>query len=321
MPGLTLDVPDLTGRLAVVTGANSGLGLEMTRRLAGAGAEVILAVRNQQKGEAAIADVTTSVPDATLSLRHLDLASLRSVHDTATTLLEEDRPIDILVNNAGVMAPPTRQATEDGYELQFGANYLGHYALTVDLLPLLRANGGARVTTISSLAAHAGRLTWDDLQSAGGYNRMRAYGLSKLADLVFARELARRSAAEGWRIISTAAHPGGTRTNLLDAGPTLGRGRHPVIGTIFDLGNRAPGILQDVADGALPGLYAATSPDVAADGYYGPTGPFEVGGGGVRPARLPRAARNDADGPRLWEVSEGLVAAARRNATATVAAS
>lgn len=312
MPALNLDVPDLSGRLAVVTGANSGLGLEMTRRLAAAGAEVILAVRNQQKGDAAIADVVASVPGATVSQRRLDLASLRSVHEAASTLLDEGRPIDILVNNAGVMTPPSRQVTEDGFELQFGANYLGHYAFTLDLLPLLRADGGARVTTMSSLAAHAGRLTWDDLQSSGRYLSARAYGLSKLADLVFARELNRRSTIEGWQIVSNAAHPGGTRTNLQVAGPSLGNQGRSVTSVLGDISQRVPGFLQDVRDGAIPGLYAATDPDAQPGGYYGPTGPFEVAGGGVRAARVPRAALDDANGPRLWDISADLVAGARR---------
>lgn len=315
MPALTLDVPDLTGRLAVVTGANSGLGLETTRRLAAAGAEVVLAVRNQQKGEAAIADVTNSVPGATLSLRQLDLASLRRVHDAASALLSEGRSIDILVNNAGVMTPPTRQVTEDGFELQFGANYLGHYAFTLDLLPLLQSDGGARVTTLSSLAAHAGHLTWDDLQSSRHYRPTRAYGLSKLADLIFARELSRRSAAEGWQILSTAAHPGGTRTNLQNAGPNLGAPGRSLTSVVSDFTNRIPGLLQDVSEGVIPSLYAATSPHAVAGGYYGPTGPLEIGGGGVRAARVPRGALNDADGPRLWDVSADLIARVGQSAT------
>ena len=216
-------VPDLTGRLAIVTGANSGLGFGLTERLAAAGAEVVLAVRNREKGEDAVTRLTALVPGAKLSVRSLNLSSLESVAAFAAEAAKDGRPIDILINNAGVMAPPLRGTTDDGFELQFGSNYLGPFALTARLLPLLRAAEHPRVTTMSSIIARRGKLDWEDLQAEKNYVPYNSYGASKLADLMFARELQVRSDAAGWGILSTAAHPGGTKTNLQTAGPRDGR--------------------------------------------------------------------------------------------------
>ncbi|HVQ98120.1 MAG TPA: SDR family oxidoreductase, partial [Mycobacterium sp.] len=184
---LTVTVPDLSGKLAAVTGSNSGLGLGLARRLAGAGADVIMAICNRAKGEAAIAEIHETTPDAKLTIRSLDLSSLASVAALGEQLNAEGRPIDILINNAGVMTPPDRATTSDGFELQFGSNHLGHFALTAHLLPLLRAAGGARVVSLSSLAARQGRINFDDPQFEKSYSPMRAYGQSKLAVLMFAR--------------------------------------------------------------------------------------------------------------------------------------
>ncbi|TDB83278.1 SDR family NAD(P)-dependent oxidoreductase, partial [Micromonospora fluostatini] len=203
MPRTPIDItlPDLSGKRAVVTGASDGMGLGMATRLAAAGAEVILPVRNPRKGEAAITTIRRAAPGATFSLRSLDLSSLESVAALGDTLREEGHPIHILINNAGVMRPPNRQSTADGFELQFGTNHLGHFALVGRLLPLLRA-GGARVTSQVSIAARRGRINWDDLNWDRSYHGMRAYSQSKIAFGLFGLELDRRSRAHGWGITS-----------------------------------------------------------------------------------------------------------------------
>ncbi|MDQ1563235.1 MAG: hypothetical protein QOI14_186 [Actinomycetota bacterium] len=306
MPRTThfLDVPDLTAARAIVTGANSGLGLELTRRLAAAGADVTLAVRNRARGEAAIEAIHTGIPDARLGLRILDLSSLASVADFAAAEVAGGRPLDILINNAGVMMPPKRETTEDGFELQFGGNYLGHFALTARLLPLLRAAGSSRVVSLSSIYAHRGRLTWDDLQAEKSYGPGHAYGLSKLAMLIFARELNRRSVAAGWGILSDAAHPGATITNLQLSGPMRGR-ENGLLARLGHLQYRVPGLYQNVDQGILPALFAATSPAAVGGAYYGPSG-FQELRGGSAPARVPSRAKNAADSERLWAASEQL---------------
>src|ERR1700741_1182515 len=183
-PNLVAAVPDLSGRLAVVTGSNSGLGFGLARRLSAAGADVVRAIRNRAKGEAAIDQIRATVPDAKLTIQPLDLSSLASVAALGEQLNAESRPIDILINNAGVMTPPERDSTTDGFELQFGANHLGHFALTAHLLPLLRAAHNARVVSLSSLAARQGRIHFDDPQFEKSYSSMSAYGQSKLAGVV-----------------------------------------------------------------------------------------------------------------------------------------
>jgi NAD(P)-dependent dehydrogenase (short-subunit alcohol dehydrogenase family) len=312
MPRTThfLDVPNLTGTRAIVTGANSGLGLELTRRLARAGAAVTLAVRSRDKGEAAIAQLTTEIPDARLSVRLIDLTSLVSVQAFAESMVRDGHPVDILINNAGVMMPPTRESTPDGFELQFETNYLGHFALTARLLPLLRKAefrkaGAARVVNLSSIYARAGRLEWDDLQSEKSYRPGRAYGLSKLAMLMFAQELNRRSTAAGWGILAAAAHPGATITNLQVTGPMRGRKEDGVRARLNRLQYRVPGLYQNANQGILPALFAATSPDAVGGAYYGPSGFQEVTGGPAS-ASIPKRALSEADSARLWELSEAL---------------
>ncbi len=307
MSALFATVPDLSGKLVVVTGANSGLGLGLAGRLAAGGADVVMAIRNRAKGEAAIAEIRAGVPDAKLTIRSLDLSSLAAVAALGEQLNAEGRPIDILVNNAGVMTPPERDTTADGFELQFGSNHLGHFALTAHLLPLLRGAKGARVVSLSSLAARYGRIHFDDPQFEKKYSAMAAYGQSKLAVLMFARELDRLSRQAGWGITSTAAHPGLTMTNLQISGPSHGRDKPAPMERFYKASWRwTPFLWQEVDDGILPALYAAATPGAEGGAFYGPLGLLEAAGGGVKRARVPARARNDADCRRLWELSERL---------------
>ncbi|WP_102144623.1 SDR family oxidoreductase [Mycobacterium hubeiense] len=302
-----ITVPDLSGKLAVVTGANSGLGLGLATRLSAAGADVVMAIRNRAKGEAAIAQIRSEVPDAKLSIKKLDLSSLSSVTALADELTAEGRPIDILINNAGVMTPPERDTTVDGFELQFGSNHLGHFALTGRVLPLLRAAQAPRVVSLSSLAARTGRIHFDDLQFEKTYRPMTAYGQSKLANLMFAREFARRSAEAGWGVMSAAAHPGLTKTNLQASGPSHGRAKPSAMERFYKFSWRfMPFLWQEIDEGILPALYAATSADAKPGAFYGPRGFMEVTGGGVAEAKVPPQATNEAENRRLWEVSEQL---------------
>jgi NAD(P)-dependent dehydrogenase (short-subunit alcohol dehydrogenase family) len=297
---LAVEVPDLTGRIAVITGANSGIGFGLTRRFAQAGAEVLLAVRNRAKGAAAVDRLRAEIPGARLGLRDLDLSRLDSVAALGAELTAEGRPIDYLINNAGIMTPPRRELTADGFELQFGSNYLGHFALTGHLLPLLRAAGTARVVTMSSLYARRGRIDFDDLDGTD-YNPRRAYSQSKLANLMFARELDRRSTAGRWGIRSTSAHPGATITNLQTTSP----GTTGLAARIVKIMYHVPFMWQQVDTGILPALYAATSPDAAGGGFYGPSGFGELRGEAAV-AKMPEQALDTAVASRLWDVSERL---------------
>lgn len=299
-----ISVPDLTGRLAVVTGASDGLGLGMAGRLARAGAEVILPVRNPDKGDAALARIRAAVPGARVSTRVLDLSSLASVRELGRALVSQERPIHILINNAGVMAPATRHTTVDGLELQFETNHLGHFALTAHLLPLLRA-GQARITTVSSIAARRARFDWTDLQSEQKYAPMRAYGQSKLAGLLVALELDRRSQARGWSITSNAAHPGVTSTNLQASGPNLGRRRSSPMDSVVKRLARSGWLAQTIDTGLLPTLFAATSPTAKGGAFYGPDGFAHLTGGPTEQA-VYRPARSIEDAARIWAVSEQL---------------
>ncbi|GAA1846369.1 SDR family oxidoreductase [Asanoa iriomotensis] len=297
-----INVPDLTGTLAVVTGANSGIGFGLTSRLAAAGAEVVLAVRNVTKGTDAINRIRRHTPAAQLRVSSVDLADLASVRALGERMRTDGRPIDILINNAGIMTPPRRDVTRDGFELQFGSNYLGHFALTAHLLPLLRP--GARVTTLSSLTARRGRIDFADLQSTRSYGPSRSYAQSKLATLLFAQELDRRSRRFGWGILSNAAHPGATVTNLQVTGPTHGGRRERLTRVVNSLSYRIPGMWQQIDTGILPALYAAVDPAAEGGAYYGPAGFAELTGGPA-PARVPRAATPET-AARLWAVSEEL---------------
>jgi NAD(P)-dependent dehydrogenase (short-subunit alcohol dehydrogenase family) len=304
---LVTTVPDLSGKLAVVTGSNSGLGFGLARRLSAAGAHVVMAIRNRAKGEAAIDEIRATVPNAKLTIKPLDLSSLAGVAALGEQLNADGRPIDILINNAGVMTPPKRDATTDGFELQFGSNHLGHFALTAHLLPLLRAADSPRVVSLSSLAARQGRIHFDDPQFEKSYTPGQAYGQSKLAVLMFARELDRRSKEAGWGILSDAAHPGLTKTNLQISGPSHGRSKPSTMEQLYKLSWRlTPFLWQEIDEGILPALYAATSPQAEGGAFYGPRGIYEAAGGGVKAAKVPARARSDADCRRLWEISEQL---------------
>jgi NAD(P)-dependent dehydrogenase (short-subunit alcohol dehydrogenase family) len=305
-PELTLAVPDLSGKLAVVTGANSGLGFGLAKRLAAADADVVMAIRSKAKGEAAIAEIRREVPAAKLSIKQLDLASLESVAALGEELAAQGRPIDVLINNAGVMTPPQRQETSDGFELQFGANHLGHFALTGHLLPLLRAAKSARVMTVSSISATQRGLDFDDANARQRYKSMRSYGIAKLAQLMFAVELDRRSSRGGWGVMSNAAHPGLSKTNLL-SGASYGRDKPTLQARLTKLTWRLlPFIWLDIDEGIKPALYAAVSPDAEGGRYYGPRGFYETAGGGVTFAGVPLPARSETDMTRLWQLSEEL---------------
>jgi NAD(P)-dependent dehydrogenase (short-subunit alcohol dehydrogenase family) len=294
------DMPGQAGRLAVVTGANAGLGYETALALAGAGAEVIAAARNADRGRAAVERIKAAHPGARIGFEALDLASLASVAAFAERIAARHHRIDLLINNAGVMTPPRRETTADGFELQFGVNHLGHFALTARLLPLLRRGQGTRVVTVSSGAHHTGRIDFDDLQWVRRrYAPWPAYSQSKLANLLFTRELQRRSDAAGWGLFSAGAHPGYARTELIANGPGLTSAMSRF--SVF----LQPLISQSAADGALPTLLAATSPQAERGGYYGPSRLFEMVGPPAK-ARVSKRARDEAVAARLWAVSEDL---------------
>ena len=300
-------VPDQSGKVAVVTGANSGTGREATRRLAAAGARVVMAVRTPAKGEQARSEILAQHPGAQLEVRRIDLADLASVRDFADGLIAGGTPLDLLINNAGVMAPPTRFTTADGFELQFGSNFLGPFALTVRLLPLVLAAAAPRVVTMSSGAANFGRIHFDDLQWERRYRAWSAYGQSKLADLMMTRHLAAVAAERGWNLLSTGAHPGYTRTNLQTAGASLGREKPSRLHCFVTSLNFPPS--QQVEQGTEPLLYAATSPAAITGGYYGPGGRLGLVGPTVT-ARPPRRALDAAASARLWAEAERLAGVA-----------
>jgi NAD(P)-dependent dehydrogenase (short-subunit alcohol dehydrogenase family) len=299
-----LTVPDQSGRRAVVTGGSDGIGLGIATRLAAAGAEVVLPVRNPRKGEAALAAIRAAAPGADVSLRSLDLSSLDSVAALGRTLLDEDRPVHVLVGNAGVMTPPDRQTTADGFELQLGTNHLGHAALVLHLLPLLRA-GRARVVSQISIAAARGTVHWDDLGWERSYDGMAAYRSSKIAYGLFGLELARRGEAAGWGITSVLSHPGVAPTNLLAARPEVGRaGDTREVRLIRRLS--AWGIAGTPTSAGLPALYAATSPEVRGGRLYGPRGLGHLAGAPAE-QRLYRSLRSADEARRVWEETERLV--------------
>jgi NAD(P)-dependent dehydrogenase (short-subunit alcohol dehydrogenase family) len=300
-------LPDLTDTRALLTGGSDGIGLGIATRLAAAGAEVLLPVRNRAKGEAAVAAIRQTGPDARLTLHDLDLSSLDSIARLTAGLRASGDPIHLLINNAGVMTPPQRQTTADGFELQFGTNHLGHVALVGGLLPLLIA-GRARVTSQISVAANQGAINWDDLQWERRYNGMRAYSQSKIAFGLFGLELDRRSRANGWGITSNLSHPGVAPTSLLAARAELGRPRaasgRGLIGALS-----ARGILLGTADSAgLPALMAATAPN-AGGRLYGPSGPGHLSGAPSE-QKLYSRLRSGAEAARVWDVSVRLTGVA-----------
>ncbi|HVU62091.1 MAG TPA: oxidoreductase [Mycobacteriales bacterium] len=292
------DIPDQTGRVAVVTGANSGLGFHTALELARHGAKVVVASRSDVRGKEAVARIIAEVPRADVDLRGLDLADLANVRSFADGIQASYPSVDLLINNAGVMAIP-RQVTADGFEMQFGTNHLGHFALTGLLLPLLLRTPHARVVTVSSTAHKPGRIDFDDLMSERSYRKWRVYSSTKLANLLFAYELQRRLSAVGSALMSVAAHPGTSATNLV----TVSAQDNIIKRLVMPAGARL--ISQSAARGALPQLYAATAPDVRGGEYFGPNGIAESFGYPKRVDSVP--ASKDLDtAARLWSVSEEL---------------
>lgn len=292
------DVPDQSGRVALVTGANSGLGFHTARVLAAKGAHVLLGCRDRQRADAAVARIRERQPGAELTVVELDLASLDAVARAADQVTSAVEHLDLLVNNAGVMAPPRRE-TADGFELQLGVNHLGHVALTGRLLPRLLATAGSRIVTVSSLAHHQGNVDLDDLHRRRSYARWEAYGQSKLANLLFTFELQRRLARTTTDTIAVAAHPGYAATELQTNAPTMGR-FGALVRPVMRLGNAL--FAQSDARGALPQLYAATAPDVVGGDYLGPDGVREIRGYPTR-VRARRAAYDTELAAALWDRS------------------
>ncbi|WP_430682292.1 SDR family oxidoreductase [Mesorhizobium australafricanum] len=297
------DIPDQHGRTAIVTGTG-GLGLETALALARAGCDVTIAGRDPQKGGDAVSRIKQAVRGATVRFGKLDLADLSSVASFAKHMENERQSLDLLVNNAGVMLPPQRQETRDGFELQFGTNYFGHFALTARLKSLLSKGKDARVVTLSSLAANGGQIYFDDINLEKNYRPMAGYSQSKLACLMFALELDSRSRAAGWGFSGMAAHPGVSRTDLVHN--TLGR--RSVAGLARSL---LWFLLQPASQGALPSLYAATSVQAEGGGYYGPDR-FRETRGHPHPARIPPQALDPVVRRRLWEISERMTEVALR---------
>ena len=289
------NMPDLTGRIAVVTGANTGLGLETARALAAHGSSVVLAVRNLDKGRAAAADIAADAPDSHVSIQPLDLSSLASVHAAAGEIRRTHSTLDLLINNAGVMYTP-RTTTEDGFELQFGVNHLGHFAFTGLLLDLMLPVESSRIVTVSSLGHRVrAHIDFDDLHFERNYSRAAAYGRSKLANLLFTNALQDALAHAGATTVALAAHPGGSRSELARNSPLY----------VKAIGLLLRPLVQSAAMGALPTLRAATDPTAVGGQYYGPGGLAEFGGYPVV-VRSSDESRNPNMQRQLWEASEQL---------------
>ncbi|WP_411349978.1 oxidoreductase [Paenibacillus sp. WLX2291] len=289
-------IPDLTDKQVVITGGSGGLGLETAKELAAHGASLVLAVRNLEKGHQAAADLLRQYPRSKVEVMHLDLADLQSVHQFSQTYIQRHTSLDILINNAGVMIPPLGR-TVQGFELQFGSNHLGHFALTGELLPVLLDTPDSRVITLSSIAARSGYIYFNNLNAQIGYSAMKFYGQSKLANLLFARELQKRLQATGASTISIAAHPGVANTNLISRGSGQKAGKASSF--IWSL------LSQSAEMGALPTLYAATNPSLKGGEYIGPDGKGSRKG-------YPHIDRtfdhkyNDSTADKLWKLSEDM---------------
>ncbi len=293
-PWTVAAIPSQSGHLAVVTGVG-GLGYETALALAGAGASVVLAGRNTDRGQASLERIRAVLPRAEVRFEQLDLADLASVRMFAQRMAAQVERIDLLVNNAGIMMLPKRRTTVDGFELQFGTNFLGHFALTAQLQPLL-SRGRARVVNVSSSADNFGRIAFDDLQAERHYSPEAAYCQSKLANSLFTRELQRRSDVQGWGLTALTSQPGFTRTELIANG--IGK-PNAILGFLWRFQSHAP------ADGALSILYPATMPGVVGGEYYGPDG-FLALTGFPKSMNYPRSARDPAKAERLWNVAEAL---------------
>lgn len=293
---MAYDVPEQHGKLVVVTGANSGTGKEAARGLAGAGARVIMAVRSPAKGEEARADILAQHPSAEVEVRRLDLADLSSVEEFAGRLIAEGRPLDLLLNNAGVMMLPRRYETPDGFEMQLGTNFLGPFALTLRLLPLLLEADAPRVVTMSS--GNQSPIDFDDLNWEQSYDANGAYGRSKLADLLLSRELARIAQRRGWNLLSLGAHPGNASTSIFENGKQYGDTPILAIRIAWRITPQ-----HSAAAGAAPMLFAATRPDVVQAGYYGPR--FHLVGP-PGPAKVSKRGQDADVAARLWSEAERL---------------
>ncbi|MEN8673661.1 SDR family oxidoreductase [Nocardioides sp.] len=306
MPRTTYEItmPDLTGKRAVITGASDGIGLIIAKTIAGAGAEVLMPVRNRTKGEAAVASIRERHPEAKLELHDLDVSSLESVEAFATSLCTQGAPVNLLINNAAVMTPPERQTSVDGLELQLATNHLGHFALTAHLMPLLKL-GAARVTSQVSIAARSGSVHWDDPNFESSYDGMRAYQQSKIAQGLFALELGRRSQGAGWGITSTIAHPGVAPTSLLAARSELGRANDTMSRRVIRRLSALGLLVGTPESAALPALLAATSAGPEPEAFFGPQGPGKVGGR-PGPQELWKPLTSLEDAARVWTLSEKL---------------
>ncbi|WP_295839185.1 SDR family oxidoreductase [uncultured Microbacterium sp.] len=310
MTDIDIPIPSLAGHRAVLTGGSDGMGLVIAERLAAAGAEVVLPVRNRGKGDRAVRTIRERVPDARVELHDLDLSSLASVAAFADALRADGRPVHLLVNNAGVMTPPERQTTADGFEVQFGTNHLGHVALVGGILPLLVA-GRARVVTQLSIAARSGRIDWEDLRAERSYDGQRTYSASKIALGLFARELDRRSREGDWGLTSVVSHPGVAPSNLLAARPEIGRTTDvPAVRAIRWM-SRHGILLGTVRSAAQPALLAATTTAPRSDVLYGPRGPLHLGGAPTTHA-LYRPLRDLDEARRVWDESQRLAGVALR---------
>ncbi len=287
-------IPSQAGKRAIVTGANVGLGFQTARELARAGAQVVMACRSVERGQAAADKIKAEQPGAQVFVAQLDLSSLASVRKFAADVLAAGEPLDILVNNAGIMMLPKREVSPDGFEMQMATNYLGHFALTGLLLPVLLRSSAPRVVSLSSNAHKRSKLQLDNFQQERGYSSMGSYQQTKLAMLIFAKELQRQSNAHKAKLLSIAAHPGLSTTSIgrtLQGPPKL---IIPIVMSIFG---------QDDKEGALPQLYAATAAQVEPGGYYGPGGFQEFKGSPV-PAKVAPQAADPSAGPALWAISE-----------------
>jgi len=296
-PWKTSDIPKLDGKNVLITGAAGGLGYWTALSLATAGATVLLGGRNEKKGKDALDKIKGAFPQAKISFVYIDNANLSSVADFAKDFNAKQEALDIIVCNAGVMAIPTRQTTVDGFELQLGTNHLSHFALVGQLLPSLKRSKSPRIVSVSSMAARsAGSVNFDDLNWEKSYSAWPAYNLSKLANLLFTFEMQKRSDENGWGLTALAAHPGLSDTDLVSNGPGTN-----LSGRIINC--MKPFLWQSAEKGALPILYAATSPQAQKGGYYGPNGFFEMKGE-VSESKVPVLAKDQAVSKRFWEESE-----------------
>jgi len=292
-------IPSQAGKTALITGANSGIGYTAAVELARHGAHVLLGCRNAQKGQAALAKLLAEVPEASAEVVALDMASLASIRAFAAGFAARGVKLDLLINNAGVMSLPTRELTVDGFERQFGTNHLGHFALTGLLMPELLAAPAPRVVTVASIAHRNGKIEFDNLQAEREYTPRGAYDRSKLANILFAKELERRARVAGTTLVSIPVHPGVSRTNIIENGMAPTGLKAAIINVVASI------VMQSDYDGALPTLYAATSPEAKGGEYIGPDGFMEIKGAPVVVQPKPHAL-DEALGKKLWTASEEL---------------